>query len=615
MGHLQGEPAAAGPHEDQGPPHEAGQAVLEAAHQLHRGHGLPPDGAHAEQRPGGLRAEQEQGQLPCAMLLPAPACVQVLRSSTSALAADEHGHLHPLTALPAGLLTATRAVSPPQCLHLFRDTSPVLLATGGASLSLIELHCRWACRSSAAGVSLRLLCLAQQCCMCPVSRQQAPVLGAAACSRLTLPPAAPPHRWKSSVLTAHYLEKAGTIVGVRAVALLAGLPEDFKQQCYIGRVQVPVPEAWVDKLLPGIFTLQRELRNQVQQASSKRDVDYSSLALADTLIMLAQAVLQCMPFRISAYGSSYALLQLPAVRQIVLSPQWPQFSSSILSSHSHMEQLRQAPWQKMIPGLAGTLSQLQGDVQSLTAAVQQQTAVQAQQAAGQVQQLGQAAAQPQAQQGAAASSGVGCKSATAQPVRCSSRQQVPLPDERPQVAARLLCSRVQTVEEAYKVRRALCGGCCGQLLKSRQLLQVLCSSSRAAYTTPAASPLQEWYVGRWPSQPVAQAIESIRKQPKLVLGHVNSQAISKCRALPELVSATVPLAGSVAEAIRRVELVQRELKLTLSEMREACRALKAAADSSLGIPAGKLVPSTERKKRVPLAAVRAALLRACVAVW
>jgi hypothetical protein len=31
---------------------------------------------------------------------------------------------------------------PSRCMHLFRDTSPVLLATGGASLSLIELHCR-----------------------------------------------------------------------------------------------------------------------------------------------------------------------------------------------------------------------------------------------------------------------------------------------------------------------------------------------------------------------------------------------------------------------------------------------------------------------------------------
>jgi hypothetical protein len=114
---------------------------------------------------------------------------------------------------------------------------------------------------------------------------------------------------------------------------------------------------------------------------------------------------------------------------------------------------------------------------------------------------------------------------------------------------------------------------------------------------------------------VAASIQSIRKQPGQVLGHVNSLAICKCRWLPELIKATVPLAGSEAEAIRRVTLVQQELKLTLSEMREACRALKAAADSSLGIPAGKLVPSTEHKKRVPLAAVRAALLRACVAVW
>jgi hypothetical protein len=31
---------------------------------------------------------------------------------------------------------------PLQCMHLCRDTSPVLLATSGASLSLIELHCR-----------------------------------------------------------------------------------------------------------------------------------------------------------------------------------------------------------------------------------------------------------------------------------------------------------------------------------------------------------------------------------------------------------------------------------------------------------------------------------------
>ena len=122
-------------------------------------------------------------------------------------------------------------------------------------------------------------------------------------------------------------------------------------------------------------------------------------------------------------------------------------------------------------------------------------------------------------------------------------------------------------------------------------------------------------MGRWPSGPVVQTIESIRKQPKQVLGHVNSQAISKCRALPELVRATVRLAGSEAEAIRRVTLVQQELKLTLSEMRVACRALKAAAGSDSVLAPGKLVLYSERSKRVPLAAVRSALVRAGVAVW
>jgi hypothetical protein len=149
-----------------------------------------------------------------------------------------------------------------------------------------------------------------------------------------------------------------------------------------------VPAAWVNKLLPDIFTLQQQLRAQAQ-ASNKRDLDYSALALTDTLILLAEAVFQGMPFRIQEYGASYALLQLPAVREIVTSQQWGEFAAKVASSHARMEQLRQSPWKAMIPGLAGTLSQLQGDVQGLTAAVQQQTA------AGQVQQA----------QGAAGSAG------------------------------------------------------------------------------------------------------------------------------------------------------------------------------------------------------------------
>jgi hypothetical protein len=128
----------------------------------------------------------------------------------------------------------------------------------------------------------------------------------------------------------------------------------------------------------------RQQRTQAQ-ASRKRDLDFSALALTDALILLAEAVLQGMPFRIQEYGASNALLQLPAVRDLFTSQQWGELAAKVVSSHARMEQLRQAPcWQAMTPGLAGTLAQLQGDVQGWTAAVQQQTA------AGQVQQVHQA---------------------------------------------------------------------------------------------------------------------------------------------------------------------------------------------------------------------------------
>ena len=72
-------------------------------------------------------------------------------------------------------------------------------------------------------------------------------------------------RWKA---TGHYLDKAGTIVGVRAVALLAGRPEDFKKQCNIGRLQVPVPAAWVKQLLPGILALRDSSARRRRPAAS-----------------------------------------------------------------------------------------------------------------------------------------------------------------------------------------------------------------------------------------------------------------------------------------------------------------------------------------------------------
>ncbi len=55
------------------------------------------------------------------------------------------------------------------------------------------------------------------------------------------------------------------------------------------------------------------------------------MALTDTLIMLAEAVFQGMPFRIKEYGCNCALLQLLAVREIVTCQQWGEFSAKVMS--------------------------------------------------------------------------------------------------------------------------------------------------------------------------------------------------------------------------------------------------------------------------------------------
>jgi hypothetical protein len=86
-------------------------------------------------------AQQDQGELPHGMLERPPSCVQMLWPLQAAAACTAPACTcarrpcwpRPIVILPVSAL---------QCMHLFRDTSPVLLATGGAPLSWIGLHCR-----------------------------------------------------------------------------------------------------------------------------------------------------------------------------------------------------------------------------------------------------------------------------------------------------------------------------------------------------------------------------------------------------------------------------------------------------------------------------------------
>jgi hypothetical protein len=128
-----------------------------------------------------------------------------------------------------------------------------------------------------------------------------------------------------------YTDKS-PLCAVSAVAILAGHPKDFSKQCFVGRLQVSVPREYVEALLPGIFAVQEQLQQQYQHAPNKASVDHSRMSLVDTLIVLAEAQLRVLPFRLQQFSGTYALLQLPQVRAILASPSWPSFQQQVLDS-------------------------------------------------------------------------------------------------------------------------------------------------------------------------------------------------------------------------------------------------------------------------------------------
>ncbi len=204
-----------------------------------------------------------------------------------------------------------------QVMHLLRDTGTVLLAVGGAMLSIMALHCCWT----------------------------------------------------HNTMRVAYTDKS-PLCAVSAVAILAGHPKDFSKQCF--RLHLPVPREHVEALRPGIFALRKQLQQQYQQAPNKASVDHSLMSLVDTLIALAKAQLRVLPFRLQQFSGMYALLQLPQVRHILASCTWPSFQQQVLASHSKVEQQRPSPWATLAPDLAGRLDQPVDSVGHLAEAVSRQ---------------------------------------------------------------------------------------------------------------------------------------------------------------------------------------------------------------------------------------------------
>jgi hypothetical protein len=115
--------------------------------------------------------------------------------------------------------------------------------------------------------------------------------------------------------------------------------------------------------------------------------------------------------------------------------------------------------------------------------------------------------------------------------------------------------------------------------------------------------MQEYFYGIGIAEPVVSRVQQVKAAPGLALGGINRKAHCKNRWLPEMVGMAVLTLGSRQEAVKRTAAVQQRFKLSLSQLREACRMLAGGAREAV---AG-MVPGTE-KQPVQLADVRAALV-------
>jgi hypothetical protein len=117
--------------------------------------------------------------------------------------------------------------------------------------------------------------------------------------------------------------------------------------------------------------------------------------------------------------------------------------------------------------------------------------------------------------------------------------------------------------------------------------------------------VQENFYGIGMAEPVVSRVQQVKAAPGLALGGINRKAHCKNRGLPEMVGMAILTLGSRQEAVKRTTAVQQRFKLSLSQLREACRVL-AGATSVREAVAG-MVPGTE-KQPVQMADVRAALV-------
>ena len=232
------------------------------------------------------------------------------------------------------------------------------------------------------------------------------------------------------------------------------------------------------------------------------------------------------------YGLAYVLHRLPAVANIIVTPQYLQFTQQIMSSHDKAN--RQAEMD-VSPAVGDMLTEMQGCLKQLcgNSAVGNPEAV----------------AQLIAEKMAAMNISPG--QTRVQDSCDDNLLALPAPV---QIAAPEI--QVHLAQEALDF--------------SNGLIQapILYDTSGSISSIPLA--WSEWNHG---STTIAERVKQIKADPTLVLGRRNSSLHKKNRHLPRLIESMMQLGATALMAVNLLDHIAKSMSLTLDQMREGARLL------------------------------------------
>lgn len=140
-------------------------------------------------------------------------------------------------------------------------------------------------------------------------------------------------RWLRNVgpMATNYLVK-NPLAALPAYAILAGFDQEFQKRHWLGRALVAVPDAWVDRIMPGVRGALQELDRRTAEPGGPSHASVRSTLRA--FLRLCVFWWQDLPFQLARYSNAYSLaaLALP----VMSTPAWEAFTAQVFTSHAEV---------------------------------------------------------------------------------------------------------------------------------------------------------------------------------------------------------------------------------------------------------------------------------------